>query len=110
MTNIALTDKAAEQIKLFAKEHSADTDGKTFRIFIQASGCSGYEYGFTFDHERPNDLKLSHNDVDFLVDPKSAKFLQNCVMDYKETIQATGFVIQNPQVKSTCGCGSSFEI
>ncbi|RME07263.1 MAG: iron-sulfur cluster assembly accessory protein [Deltaproteobacteria bacterium] len=110
MASIVLTENAVEQIQNFAREHPEETEGKKFRIFIQASGCSGYEYGFTFDTERPNDIRLHQQGLDIVIDPKSAKLLEDCVMDYQETLKNTGFVIENPRVKSTCGCGASFEI
>ncbi|RME56897.1 MAG: iron-sulfur cluster assembly accessory protein [Deltaproteobacteria bacterium] len=110
MAAIVLTENAVEQIQNFAREHPEETRGKKFRIFIQASGCSGYEYGFTFDTERPNDIQLHQKGLDIVIDPKSAKLLEDCVMDYQETLKSSGFVIENPRVKSTCGCGASFEI
>ena len=83
------------------------------RVFAQGGGCSGFQYGFTFD-EIPNDddfiitKDVHEQKISFLVDSMSAQYLQGANIDYKEDLQGAQFVIKNPNATTTCGCGSSF--
>ena len=82
------------------------------RAFVQGGGCSGFSYGFTFDEEKNEDdfefpINEQHN---VLVDAMSMQYLQGAVIDYKEEVMGSQFVITNPNAQSTCGCGSSFSV
>jgi len=76
----------------------------------KAGGCSGYQYGFTFDTKKEGDQELSFEGLNVLLDPQSALALKGSVIDYKEDFGGEGFSIQNPNVKKSCGCGHSVEI
>jgi iron-sulfur cluster insertion protein len=79
------------------------------RMFVQGGGCSGYQYGFTFDEEIAEDDFVTENEgVKVVVDMISSQYLQGATLDYKEEKFNSQFVISNPNAKSTCGCGSSF--
>ena len=81
------------------------------RVYISGGGCSGFQYGFSFDEERSeDDLALQRDGVTLLVDPLSLQYLMGAEVDYRESLQGAQFVIRNPNAKSTCGCGSSFTV
>ena len=81
------------------------------RVYISGGGCSGFQYGFSFDEERAeDDLALQRDGVTLLVDPLSLQYLMGAEVDYRENLQGAQFVIRNPNAKSTCGCGSSFSV
>lgn len=79
------------------------------RVYISGGGCSGFQYGFSFDEEcAPDDLALQRDGVTLLVDPMSLQYLMGAEIDYTENLHGAQFVIRNPNAKTTCGCGSSF--
>lgn len=79
------------------------------RAYISGGGCSGFQYGFTFDDQQADDdLALTREGVTLLVDPLSLQYLSGAEIDYAETLSGAQFVIRNPNARSTCGCGSSF--
>ena len=79
------------------------------RVFISGGGCSGFQYGFTFDEAvNEDDTRMSKNGVTLLIDAMSLQYLVGAEIDYKEDLQGAQFVIKNPNASSTCGCGSSF--
>ena len=81
------------------------------RIYVQGGGCSGFQYGFTFDEETAeDDIAISNAGVTLLVDPLSFQYLMGAEVDYSENLQGAQFVIRNPNAATTCGCGSSFSI
>ncbi|NCT67481.1 MAG: iron-sulfur cluster insertion protein ErpA [Rhodanobacteraceae bacterium] len=81
------------------------------RVYISGGGCSGFQYGFTFDEERAeDDLALDRDGVTLLVDPLSLQYLAGAEIDYSESLTGAQFVIRNPNAKTTCGCGSSFAV
>ena len=82
------------------------------RTFVQGGGCSGFSYGFTFDEEKnEDDFECPLSDkFNVLVDAMSMQYLQGAVIDYKEEVMGSQFVISNPNAQSTCGCGSSFSV
>jgi iron-sulfur cluster insertion protein len=84
----------------------------SLRTFVQGGGCSGFNYGFTFDEEKnEDDFEFAINEqYTVLVDAMSMQYLSGAVIDYKEDIMGSSFSISNPQAKSTCGCGSSFSV
>ncbi len=81
------------------------------RVFVTGGGCSGFQYGFSFDEEQDEeDTVIERDGVMLLVDPMSYQYLVGATVDYQEGLQGSQFVVQNPNASSTCGCGSSFSI
>lgn len=103
---LTLTDSAVRKVRDFAAKNEA-YKGKSFRIYLQGGGCSGFSYGFTFDEKREGDEVLQVGEVEVVVDPQSAPYLRNSKVDYVEDLRGAGFVIQNPNERGRCGCGSS---
>lgn len=108
---LILTDSAVSKVyDLINEEGNHDLK---LRIFVQGGGCSGFQYGFTFDEVANDDdfsisKKMHGQDVVFLVDSMSLQYLQGATIDYKEDLQGSQFVINNPNATTTCGCGASF--
>ena len=105
--HLSLTDKAVEKVKYFAGS-MPDSAGKPLRIFIQGGGCSGFQYGFTFDEKKENDMVLETGGITVVVDPQSAQYLKDAKVDYVEDFRGAGFSVTNPQATGGCGCGKSF--
>ncbi|WP_309386695.1 iron-sulfur cluster insertion protein ErpA [Cerasicoccus frondis] len=103
---INLTESAAAQIRKLQAE--ADAADKLLRVFIEPGGCSGFEYGMTFDEPKADDERLSDQGIDFLVDPASFSYLDGCRIHFDDGLHGKGFEINNPNAASTCGCGRSF--
>lgn len=106
---ITITDNAAKKVRsLIEEEGNANLK---LRVFISGGGCSGFQYGFTFD-ENVNDADtvMEKDGVTFLVDPMSYQYLVGSELDYTEGLQGAQFVIRNPNASTTCGCGSSFSV
>lgn len=104
---ILLTDEAARKIQQLLEEEG-DPELK-LRVFVQGGGCSGFQYGFTFDTQAAeDDLALELKGVRLLVDALSLQYLSGAEIAYSEGIEGAQFVIKNPNATSTCGCGSSF--
>ncbi len=104
---LLFTDNAANKVKaLIVEEGNAELK---LRVFVSGGGCSGFQYGFTFE-EKPNedDTVLEKNGVQLLIDPMSYQYLVGSEIDYKEDLEGAQFVIKNPNATTTCGCGSSF--
>ena len=104
---LSLTDKAVEKVKYFAGT-SPENQGKPLRIFIHGGGCSGFQYGFTFDEKKENDMVLETGGITVVVDPQSAQYLKDATVDYVEDFRGAGFSVTNPQATGGCGCGKSF--
>ena len=108
MTNpIIFTDSAATKVHtLIEEEGNAQLK---LRVYVSGGGCSGFQYGFTFDEEvNEDDTKVEKNGVTVLIDSMSISYLNGAEIDYKEDISGAQFVIRNPNATTTCGCGSSF--
>lgn len=103
---ITLTERAAKQISAMQKD--LDDDKKVLRIFVEAGGCSGFEYGMSFDEKKAEDEEMKSEGVSFLVDPTSLTYLDGCNVDFDDGLTGKGFEIINPNASSTCGCGKSF--
>jgi iron-sulfur cluster insertion protein len=104
---LIFTDAAAVKVSGLI-EQEANPNLK-LRVFISGGGCSGFQYGFTFDEElQDGDLQIENQGVTLLVDPMSLQYLINAEIDYKEDLEGSRFVIRNPNATTTCGCGSSF--
>jgi iron-sulfur cluster insertion protein len=106
-TPLLFTDSAATKVAdLIAEEGNPELK---LRVFVQGGGCSGFQYGFTFDDAvNEDDTLFEKNGVTLLVDSMSFQYLVGAEIDYKEDINGSQFVIKNPSATSTCGCGSSF--
>lgn len=107
--NLVLTEKAIEKVRTF-KEASKDNADKAFRVYVEGGGCSGFQYGFSFDTPQAEDHVMEFGNVQVLVDPFSAPYIQSSTLDYVESLMNSGFVVTNPNSKSTCGCGLSFSV
>jgi len=104
---LSVTDAAVKKVKDFAAK-MPDASGKALRVFIQGGGCSGFQYGFTFDEQKPNDYVLQAKDVQVVVDKQSALKLHGSTVDWIEDFRGAGFSVENPNATSGCGCGKSF--
>jgi iron-sulfur cluster insertion protein len=104
---IVFTDSAAQKVAGLIQEEG--NDNLKLRVYISGGGCSGFQYGFTFDEEVNDDDTLVENGgVTVLVDSMSIQYLSGAEIDYKEDVSGAQFVIRNPNATTTCGCGSSF--
>jgi iron-sulfur cluster insertion protein len=107
-----MTDAAIEKVKYFAKS-MPDSENKPLRIFVQGGGCSGFQYGLMIDEgdgDASSDQTFEVNGVRLVVDPISIRYLQGAEVDFVDNVSGGGFTIKNPNAKSTCGCGSSFNV
>lgn len=104
---LIFTDAAVAKVKeLLAEEDNPDLN---LRVFVQGGGCSGFQYGFTFDETvNDDDTTVDKDGVKLLIDPMSFQYLVGAEIDYKDDLEGAQFVIRNPNAVSTCGCGSSF--
>ena len=108
MPLMTVTEAAATKIKELMSE---ETDVSVLRVAIQGGGCSGFQYGLGFDRGAvEGDLEFEMHGVQVVVDPFSAPYLQGAEVDYVDTIQSSGFAINNPNAVSSCGCGHSFQV
>lgn len=104
---LIFTDSAATKVKeLITEEGNPDLK---LRVFVTGGGCSGFQYGFTFDEvANEDDTVMEKAGVTLLIDPMSYQYLVGAEIDYSEGLEGAQFVIKNPNATSTCGCGSSF--
>ncbi len=106
-TPFVFTDSAAGKVRQLIDEEG--NNELKLRVFVTGGGCSGFQYGFTFDEEvSEEDTVLEKNGVTLLVDSMSYQYLVGAEIDYTEGVEGAQFVIKNPNATSTCGCGSSF--
>ena len=106
-TPIVFTDAAAKKVRELIDEE--DNPDLMLRVFVAGGGCSGFQYGFTFDEQtEEGDSSVENHGVTLVVDPMSVQYLMGAEIDYKEDLQGAQFVIRNPNATTTCGCGSSF--
>ena len=104
---LVFTDSAADKVRQLVDEEG--NPELKLRVFVQGGGCSGFQYGFTFDEiVNDDDLTMVKNGVTLLIDSMSLQYLTGAEIDYKEDLQGAQFVIKNPNAQTTCGCGSSF--
>jgi iron-sulfur cluster insertion protein len=104
---LIFTDSAADKVRQLVDEEG--NPELKLRVFVQGGGCSGFQYGFTFDEVvNEDDTPMTKNGVTLLIDAMSLQYLMGAEIDYKEDLQGAQFVIKNPNATSTCGCGSSF--
>ena len=104
---LIFTDSAAGKVKQLIDEEG--NHELKLRVFVTGGGCSGFQYGFTFDEAiNEDDTSMQKNGVTLLIDPMSLQYLAGAEIDYQENAEGAQFVIKNPNATSTCGCGSSF--
>lgn len=106
---LVFTDAAATKVReLLVEEGNPELK---LRVFVQGGGCSGFQYGFTFDETiNDDDTTIDKGGVQLLIDPMSFQYLVGAEIDYKDDIEGAQFVIRNPNASTTCGCGSSFSV
>jgi iron-sulfur cluster insertion protein len=106
---LVFTDAAAHKVRELIEEEG--NPALKLRVYISGGGCSGFQYGFTFDDKQAeDDLALDKEGVTLLVDPLSLQYLGGAEIDYSESLSGSQFVIRNPNATTTCGCGSSFSM
>jgi len=104
---LLFTDSAANKVRELIEEEN--NGNLMLRVFVQGGGCSGFQYGFTFDENMQDDDTIVENQgVKLLIDPMSFQYLVGAEIDYTEGLEGAHFVIRNPNAVTTCGCGSSF--
>ncbi|HZX23113.1 MAG TPA: iron-sulfur cluster insertion protein ErpA [Woeseiaceae bacterium] len=106
---LVFTDAAAQKVGELIREE--DNPELMLRVFVSGGGCSGFQYGFTFDEKmEEGDTQVENQGVTLLVDPMSVQYLMGAEIDYKEDLEGAQFIIRNPNAQTTCGCGSSFSV
>lgn len=106
---LIFSDSAASKVRELISEEA--NDALMLRVFISGGGCSGFQYGFTFDEKiNEGDTEIVNGGVTLLVDPMSFQYLVGAEIDYTEGLEGAQFVIRNPNATTTCGCGSSFSV
>ena len=104
---LVFSDNAANKVRQLIEEEG--NPGLKLRVFVTGGGCSGFQYGFTFDEvQNEDDTVMEKGGVQLLIDPMSYQYLSGAEIDYTEGLEGAQFVIKNPNATSTCGCGSSF--
>ena len=106
---ITITESAKTKIASILEEENDAT--LKLRMYVQGGGCAGFSYGFTIDNEQnEDDFEIPAGQSNVLVDAMSMQYMNGAILDYKEELMGSSFVIQNPNAQSTCGCGSSFSV
>jgi len=106
---LVFTNAAASKVKKLIAEEG--NENLKLRVFVTGGGCSGFQYGFTFDENiQDGDTQVENDGVAVVVDPMSFQYLTGAEIDYKEDLEGSMFVIRNPNATTTCGCGSSFSV
>jgi len=106
---LLFSDSAASKVQQLINEE--DNNNLMLRVFVQGGGCSGFQYGFTFDeNSQEDDTIVENNGVKLLIDPMSYQYLVGAEIDYTEGLEGSQFIIRNPNAQTTCGCGSSFSV
>jgi iron-sulfur cluster insertion protein len=108
-TPIQITANAVQKVRsLLEEENNFDLK---LRVYVTGGGCSGFQYGFSFDEDAADDdTVIAKDGINVIVDPMSYPYLVGSKLDYEEGLQGSKFTVQNPNATSTCGCGSSFSI
>ena len=103
---VNLTDAAVEKVNEILSEEKQE--GKALRIYVEGGGCSGFQYGFSFDATRDGDEIVEYKGFNLLVDPFSMHYLKSAEVDFVDGLHGAGFRINNPNASGSCGCGHSF--
>jgi iron-sulfur cluster assembly accessory protein len=103
---ITLTARAAQQVRKMHAELNAPE--KLLRVLVESGGCSGFQYGMSFDEPKADDARFESEGVPLVIDPASLAYLQGSHIDFDDGLHGKGFEIKNPNAQSTCGCGKSF--
>jgi iron-sulfur cluster insertion protein len=107
--DLTFTDAAAKKVKLLIEEEK--NPNLKLRLYISGGGCSGFQYGFSFDENvSEGDITVENGDVTLVIDPMSIQYLMGSEVDYVENLEGSQFVVRNPNATTTCGCGSSFSV
>ena len=106
---IDLTSEAIDRVKALAASNDK-ANGKTFRVYVEGGGCSGMQYGFTFDVKKDDDYVVECSDIEVLLDKNSIVYVKGSVVDYVDDFRGAGFIVKNPQATGECGCGTSFTV
>lgn len=104
-----LTPDAIAKVKSFIAKNPATT-GKRFRVSVEGGGCSGMQYGFTFDDQKDGDHVIPCEDIEILIQDVCLLYIKGAVVDYVEDLRGSGFIVKNPLAKGECGCGVSFTV
>jgi iron-sulfur cluster assembly accessory protein len=107
-TVVSVTERAAQEM-LSIRAGEAENAGKGLRVYVEGGGCSGLQYGMTFDEKRPDDSVSEFFGLPVYVDSFSANYLKGAVIEFSDALTGGGFKIKNPNAHSSCGCGKSFE-
>ncbi|MBM3883736.1 MAG: iron-sulfur cluster assembly accessory protein [Verrucomicrobia bacterium] len=105
---VEVTEEAAAEIKCM-RARANPSPGPHLRVYVEAGGCSGMQYGLVFDQARDGDLASEQHGVSLVVDGFSAPYLRGAVVDFSDALTGGGFKIRNPNARQSCGCGHSFE-
>ncbi|MDR0219596.1 MAG: iron-sulfur cluster insertion protein ErpA [Enterobacteriaceae bacterium] len=106
---LQFTDAAANKVKVLVADE--ENPNLRLRVYITGGGCSGFQYGFTFDDQiNEGDLTIQKQGVEMVIDPMSLQYLVGGSVDYTEGLEGSRFIVTNPNAKTTCGCGSSFSV
>lgn len=106
---IQFTDAAANKVLTLVTDE--ENPALKLRVYVTGGGCSGFQYGFTFDEKvNEGDFTIDKNGVTMVVDPMSLQYLMGGTVDYTDGLQGSRFIVQNPNATTTCGCGSSFSV
>src|SRR5688500_10867541 len=103
---ITLNPRGDKQVQ--AMQSELDAPGKRLRVLVESGGCSGFQYGMSFDEPKPDDAQLMSEGVPLVIDPTSLAYLDGSSIDFGDWLHGRGFEIKNPNAQSTCGCGKSF--
>ncbi len=106
---LEVTDSAVKKVQMLLEEE--ENPELKLRVFVTGGGCSGFQYGFSFDEKQNDgDLAREKDGITVVVDPLSIQYLMGSKVDYTEGLQGARFIVDNPNAETTCGCGSSFSI
>jgi len=106
---VTLTDIAAEKVRDFMQGQSAERE-VGLRVGVRGGGCSGFQYALALDEQREDDHVFDSSGIRVLVDPASLRYVEGSTVDFTESFMGSGFEVSNPNVVSSCGCGSSFRV
>ena len=105
---LTMTDSAVRKVNEYLSDQ--ENKGKALRVFVEGGGCSGFQYGLAFDEAAEDDTEITFGEVKVVVDPSSASYIKGASIDFIDSLSGSGFKVSNPNAKSTCGCGSSFDV